>query len=68
MGYTYERVHEAYIKLKTNIYYDSNNLFMREQLAIFETDPPDYFEFFGLKSTTKMNKAELIEQISKDSG
>lgn len=47
MGYTYNEVLEAYIKLKTYIYYDSTNLFMRKQLAIFETDLADDFDFFS---------------------
>lgn len=38
MTFTYEELQSAYIKLKTYIYYDSSNLFLRKQLAIFETD------------------------------
>jgi hypothetical protein len=37
MTFTYEEISTAYIKLKSYIYYDSSNLFMRKQLAIFET-------------------------------
>jgi len=47
MTYTYEEVHEAYVKLKTYIYYDSTNLFMRKQLAIFETDLVDDYDFLN---------------------
>ncbi|MFL9485106.1 reverse transcriptase domain-containing protein [Chitinophagaceae bacterium LWZ2-11] len=47
MPYTYEDVHEAYVKLKTYIYYDSTNLFMRKQLAIFETDLVDDYDFLN---------------------
>lgn len=46
MEYTYEEVLEAYIKLKTYIYYDSTNLFMRKQLAIFETNLSDSNDLF----------------------
>jgi hypothetical protein len=46
MEYTYEEVLEAYIKLKTYIYYDSSNLLMRKQLAIFETDLVDDHNYF----------------------
>ncbi|SEM27076.1 hypothetical protein SAMN05216436_10357 [bacterium A37T11] len=46
MEYTYEEVLEAYIKLKTYIYYDSTNLFMRKQLAIFETNLADSDDLF----------------------
>jgi hypothetical protein len=37
MKYTYEEVLEAYTKLRTYIYYDSSNLYMRISLAEFET-------------------------------
>ncbi len=47
MKYTYEEVLEAYIKLKTYIYYDSTNLFMRKQLAIFETNLVDDYDFLN---------------------
>lgn len=51
MDFTYEDVHNAYVKLKTYIYYDSSNLFMRKQLAIFETDLRDVDGiFFGKRS------------------
>jgi len=47
MEYTYEEVHEAYVKLKTYIYYDSSNLFMRKQLAVFETGLDDDLDIIG---------------------
>jgi hypothetical protein len=47
MEFSYEDVFEAYIKLKTYIYYDSTNLFMRKQLAIFETDLVEDFDFIN---------------------
>ncbi len=37
MTFTYEELTTAYVKLKSYIYYDATNLFMRKQLAIFET-------------------------------
>lgn len=53
MGFTYEKVLEAYIKLKTYIYYDSNNLFNRELLAVLETDIPEDLNFFAFLGTTR---------------
>jgi len=51
MEYSYEEILEAYVKLKTYIYYDSTNLYMRKRLAVFETnlsDDNDFLnDFFG---------------------
>lgn len=65
MEYTYEEVFEAYIKLKTYIYYDSTNLFMRKQLAIFETDLDDD-DFLNRTLEYNNFKKEYNVQIEKE--
>jgi hypothetical protein len=66
MQYTYEEVLKAYIKLKTYIYYDSTNLYMRKQLAIFETDlvdDSDFFDYFlEYNSFKEKYKVELEDE------
>src|ERR1700741_5039117 len=47
ISFSYDEVKEAYIKLKTYVYYDSTNLFLRKQLAVFETDLIDEGLIFG---------------------
>ncbi len=36
-NYKKEQVKNAYLKLKSHVYYDSSELFQRKQIAIFET-------------------------------
>lgn len=67
MEYTYEEVLEAYIKLKTYIYYDSTNLFMRKQLAVFETNLADGHDFIkGLFEYNRFEKKYHVEIKEED--
>lgn len=65
-GFTYEEVLEAYIKLKTYIYYDSNNLFLRKQLTIFETNPIKITDLFGVNNIYGFPKNETV--VNSDNG
>lgn len=48
---TKDELKEAYIKLKSNIYYDTSELYQRRKLAEFETGLIDDDYFFGNKNT-----------------
>ena len=64
--FTYDEVREAYIKLKTYIYYDSTNLFMRKQLAIFETNLADSSDFLSRNLDYSSFKKEYKVEIEND--
>lgn len=68
MEYTYEEVFEAYIKLKTYIYYDSTNLFMRKQLAIFETGLSDSNDLIATLTEYKRFSEEYDVDVEEDDG
>lgn len=67
MVYTFEEIKEAYLKLRTYIYYDSSNLFMRISLAEFDSDEYEPQEFFDrLFINTKYvsdNKIEVPDNL-----
>nr|WP_121272657.1 RNA-directed DNA polymerase [Pedobacter schmidteae] len=74
MGFTYDEVLEAYIKLKSYIYYDSSNLYMRQRLAIFETNLPNdldimsergLFQKFATAYDVKFDPEEKLELYEK---
>lgn len=72
MEYTFEEIKEAYLKLRTYIYYDSSNLFMRVSLAEFETDeyePQEFFDRFFINnkyvSDHKIEAPDNLDSIDK---
>ena len=66
MDYSYDEVLEAYIKLKTYIYYDSTNLFMRKQLAEFETSLTDDDDYLNRLIEYNSFKKKLFNQADFD--
>lgn len=77
MTFTYDELKAAYTKLKSYVYYDSSNLFMRKQLANFETFQTDpgadmsgkmaYVHFRKhFKITHEKNKETIFEQKLRD--
>jgi len=76
MTFTYDELQAAYIKLKSYVYYDATNLFMRKQLANFETfqvdpgsDPSGKMAYVHLRKHFKVayDKNETIfEQKLRD--
>ncbi|MDP4210458.1 MAG: RNA-directed DNA polymerase [Bacteroidota bacterium] len=70
MEVTEKEVAIAYHRLKTHVYYDTSDLFIRRQLAIFETNIEESFcSFFNVNKeySTAYNQKAAANEFTRDS-